>query len=164
MNRFSCILILGISVCMAAANAQTMGNPGFEKMKTLAGNWTGTADGKAGSTSIRVVSNGTAIEETMNSADDTQMVSMFTPVGNRLAMTHYCSMGNQPHLETGPIAAGDTKYSFVYKDATNLASASDPHISHLTIQLGDNDHFTETWTFTEGGKDTTMTLQLTRQK
>lgn len=164
MSNLRCIPILGMLVCVNVASAQTTGNPGFEKMKSLAETWTSTVDGKPGSTTIRVVSNGTAIEETMTSPDDTQMVSMYTPDGNRLLMTHYCSMGNQPHLETGPVAPSDTKYSFVYKGATNLASPSAAHISHLTLQLIDNDHFTETWTFAENGKDNSETMQYTRQK
>lgn len=164
MSNFRWIPILGMLLGLTMASAQSTGNPGFEKMKTLAGTWTSTVNGKPGSTTIRVVSNGTAIEETMNSPDDTQMVSMYTPDGNRLSMTHYCSMGNQPHLETAPVTPRDTKYSFAYKGATNLASPSDAHINHLTLQLIDNDHFTETWTFAENGKETSETMHYTRQK
>jgi hypothetical protein len=165
MRNLKWIPILGMLIGVAAVNAQVTANTGFEKMKSLAGSWVGTTtQGKSDATSIRVVSNGTAIEEIMNSPGETQMVSMYTADGPRVSLMHYCSMGNQPHLETGSITANDTHYSFVYKGAENLASPSASHISHLNLQFIDNDHFTETWTFTDSGKDTVETIQLTRQK
>jgi hypothetical protein len=113
---------------------------------------------------IRLVSNGTAIEETLQSADATQMVTLYTPDGNRLAMTHYCSAGNQPRMQTTVITGDEKKFEFSFAGITNLMSSDSGHMRQLMIQIADGDHFTEQWTWRENGKDRTETFHFTRRK
>jgi hypothetical protein len=134
-------------------------------LKTLVGEWDGTDPaGKRVEDTIRLVSNNTALEETFQSDKDSQMVTMYTPDGNRLALTHYCSHGNQPHLETPSVTASSSEFAFAFTGAANLASYDDMHMHGMTLKIDDNDHFSEIWTLMANGKEQTETFHLTRKK
>ena len=113
---------------------------------------------------VAVVSNGTALEETFQSENDNQMVTMYTPDGSRVALTHYCSKGNQPKMETPAETATTDEFAFGFTGAANLASPEDAHLHRLVLQIVDAEHFTETWTIHEKGRDTKKTFHFTRKK
>jgi hypothetical protein len=165
MNAAICgILLAGVASLHAASGTGTS-NPGMEKLMTLAGEWTATdADGKPFTSSIRLISNNTAIEETINSAHDSQMVTVYTADGPRVAMTHYCSIGNQPRLETAAERPDANEFVFSFTGATNLASPNDPHMHRMVITIEDADHFTEAWTLRWNGRDTVEEFRYTRKK
>jgi hypothetical protein len=119
--------------------------------------------GKAVQVSYQLVSGGTALLERLSMAGEAEMVTLYTPDGDRLAATHYCSSGNQPHMRTEPVAASATEFSFSFVSATNLASAAAGHMSHLTVTLKDHDHFSETWTWSDNGTDHTSVFDFTRK-
>jgi len=104
------------------------------------------------------------LEETLQNSQDNQMVTLYHPDGNRVAVTHYCSAGNQPRMETAATAAGQKKFDFSFLGVTNLASPTSGHMHHLVITIADNNHFAEEWTWHENGKDQTTSFQLTRKK
>jgi len=67
--------LVGFALSACPAFAQPSGNPGFDRMKTLVGEWSGqTANGKAVQVSYRLVSSGTALLETLEPADEPEMV------------------------------------------------------------------------------------------
>jgi hypothetical protein len=138
---------------------------GFDRLKTLVGTW--KAAGPQGGTltnTIRLVSNGTALEETFQSKEDDQMVTLYTPDGNRLAMTHYCAAGNQPRMETLAVTGEQNEFDFSLTGITNLVNPNSGHMRHLLIQIADQDHFTEQWTWRENGKDQITTIHFRRRK
>jgi hypothetical protein len=92
------------------------------------------------------------------------MITLYTPDGNKVALTHYCSMGNQPRMETSAVEAGAKQFDFAYMGATNLASESDAHMHHAVLQITDNDHFSETWTMLANGKEISETFRFVRKK
>ena len=169
------ILVFAVALAAAAlaaeeGHAPAATNPGLEKMKSLVGEWEGTAN-EGGqkmpvSASYRLVSNGTALEETLKSGHDTDMITMYVADGNHLAMTHYCSMGNQPRMRAAVPAGNVDKLDFRYVDATNLSSADPSHgvMRGLVVTFKDADHFTQTWTHRTGGKDQTGVFEYTRKK
>ena len=151
-------------VCRARRpQAQPMS--GFDQLKSLVGTWEAReSQGKTVTNTIRLVSNGTALKETIQSAEDDQMVTLYTPNGKGLAMTHYCAAGNQPRMEA-PAATGDQKeLEFSLTGVTNLANPNAGHMRHLLIQVADEDHFTEKWTWRENGKDLVHTIHFKRTK
>ena len=84
----SIVFGLLLMVVAAAVHAQTAATAadGFDRLKTLVGEWQGTDEsGKPVTSTFRVVSNGTALEETFQSENDNQMVTMYTPDGSRVA-------------------------------------------------------------------------------
>jgi hypothetical protein len=129
------------------------------------GTWEAAApQGGTMTNTIRLVSNGTALEETFQSAEDNQMVTLYTADGNRLAMTHYCSAGNQPRMETFAVTGDQNEFDFSFTGITNLTSPNAGHMRHLVIQIADQDHFTEHWTWRENGKDRITTIHFRRTK
>jgi hypothetical protein len=168
MKKAICIVAAGIIATGAfavRARSQAKSGSGFEQLKALIGTWeAATAAGENPTTSFRAVSNGTAIEETFNRSRDREMVTIYTPDGNKVALTHYCSMGNQPRMETAAIESNAKQFDFAYLGATNLASEADQHLHHFVLQIIDSDHFLETWTILAKGKETTETFHFVRKK
>ena len=93
-----------------------------------------------------------------------KLKTLYTPDGDRLVMTHYCSSGNQPRMQTPAIANGAAKFDFSFIGITNLSSPEAPHMNHLVIQIADNNHFTEDWTWQQDGKNTVRTMQFVRKQ
>jgi hypothetical protein len=161
----SAAAILMLGAIAARVGSQPAPANAFDRLKTLVGEWDGTdPTGKHVGDTIRLVSNNTALEETFQSDKDNQMVTMYTPDGNRLALTHYCSQGNQPHLETPAVTASSSEFAFAFTDAANLANNDDMHMHGMTLKIEDNDHFTETWTLMANGKEQTESFHFRRKK
>ena len=157
--------LVGFALSACPAFAQPSGNPGFDRMKTLVGEWSGqTANGKAVQVSYRLVSSGTALLETLEPADEPEMVTLYTADSARVAVTHYCSAHNQPRLRTAPVSAGPEKLDVSFVGASNLASPAVGHMHGLVVAFQDNDHFSQSWTWREKGKDQTETFHFTRKK
>ncbi len=159
---FLCSLVLLFSARPLAA--QKNANPGYEKLKTLVGEWEGkTGDGKTIQVSYRLVSGGTALLETLQPPDEAEMVTLYAPDGVRVAVTHYCNAGNQPRMRTAAIAAPPSKLDFSFAGGTNLAASSAGHMRGLVVAFDDSDHFTQTWTWREKGKDKVETFRFARK-
>ena len=90
------------------------------------------------------------------------MVSMFNMGGNRLLLTHYCSIGNQPRMEASASPDGKT-ITFNYVDATNLAAPDAGHMEKMVLTLLDENHHTEEWTFVDHGKEHRAVFDLHRK-
>jgi hypothetical protein len=154
--------LFGLYLGAAILAAEPPANPAWEKVKSLVGEWKGTADGKPTHVSYKAVSNGTAVMETIEGPDAMQMVTLYHPDGASLLMTHYCSMGNQPRMRSKGLEKG--KLDFAYLDATNLGSAEQMRMTHLVMSFPDSDHLVEEWTGKEGAKEHVARFTLTRKK
>ncbi|HYS21283.1 MAG TPA: hypothetical protein VEO73_09385 [Gemmatimonadales bacterium] len=159
----------GLAVPAAAQQAAAehhMPKPsrGFAQLTPLAGEWEGKSpDGKIIHASYQVVSGGNALLERLQTSGEPEMLTVYAPDGERVAVTHFCSAGNQPQMQTAPIT-GDTKqFSFDFVHASNLASPTTGHMHHLTLTLADRDHLTQEWTWQESGQSKTMAFQFTRK-
>lgn len=160
---FLCLLVFAL--CARPAAAQTSTNPGFDKMKTLVGEWEGkTENGKVVQVSYRLASNGTAVLEALHPPDEPEMVTLYTADGDRVAVTHYCSANNQPRMQTAPMSSSPQKLDFSFVSATNLAGPTAGHMHRLVVTLEDNDHLTQSWTWRENGKDKVETFHFSRKK
>jgi len=168
MRKTIYLFVLGvISIGWVAgrAGSQTQPASGFDRLKTLVGTWQAvTPQGGTLTNTIRLVSNGTALEETFQSTEADQMVTLYTADGNRLAMTHYCAMGNQPRMETPAVTGEQNDFDFSFAGITNLMSPNSAHMRHLVVRIADQDHFTEQWTCRENGKDRSTTFHFRRSK
>jgi hypothetical protein len=168
MRKAICLLALGIlAIGWFAGRAGSQAQPasGFDRLKTLVGTWEAAGtQGRPLTNTIRLVSNGTALEETSQGEEHDQMVTLYTADGNRLAMTHYCSAGNQPRMESPAVTGDQKEFDFSLTGITNLANPSSGHMRHLLIQIADQDHFTEKWTWRENGKDQIHTIHFKRSK
>jgi hypothetical protein len=160
-------IALGLSLLAANAGAAPVQPAAaFEQLKTLAGDWEADLPGFGKITnSIRLVSNGKAIEETIGTPADNE-VSLYTRDGTRILLTHFCALtpdGHQARLEASVPAGAATRLVFMLRDTVNLRSSAAPHMRRVEIAFGDHDHFSEKWTKVENGKDTPFVLDFVRR-
>ena len=155
MKNPTVVLCLGLVLCLvpASALAQTQANPGFEKLKTLVGDWEGkNKEGKAVRVSYRMVSSGTALLETLDPKGEMEMVTVYTQDLDQVAATHFCAANNQPRMRTTANPPNPSELDFQFTGATNLKTPGDGHMHGLVLVLESNDSFTQKWTFREQGK------------
>jgi hypothetical protein len=170
MRKMMSVVAVGLvaaGMLAARAESQTKAVGGFDQLKSLVGTWESKNSEGVTVNTIRMVSNNTAIEETFQSKDGnmhTQMVTMYTPDGGRVAMTHYCSIGNQPHMETEALSADQKEFDFTFTGVGNLTDAKGPHMHHMTLKIQDADHFSETWTMSANGQEQKEVFNFVRMK
>jgi hypothetical protein len=144
---------------------KTRPNAGFEKMKLLVGNWQGTSDdGKPVRISYALASDGSVLVEKIESGTEKEMVTVYHPDGDRLLMTHYCSLHNQPRMRTEAATAESRKLIFHFVDATNLSSPDAMHMHRLAVTFEGKDRFVQEWTWKSGKKEGTVVFRLERMK
>ncbi len=135
------------------------GSPALKTMKDLAGSWEGThvMHGKEVPAKIdyKVSSNGSTVVETMFPGSQHEMVNIYHDKSGKLAMTHYCSVGNQPHLDLVAEEGKTLLFSLSSEDTTHLADEG--HMHDLKITMADSGHLKQEWSFFEKGKRGGMT-------
>jgi hypothetical protein len=145
-------------------------NPGLEKMKTLVGTWV-AADKDGHPTSdvvsiIKLTAGGSAIHETLFPGQAHEMVSIYTPDGSDLLMTHYCMLGNQPRLKASTKSLKD-RLVFEFAGGSNLDPKKDRHMHAATLIFVDSDHLEIEGTGWENGvpaKEMCNGMKLVRKK
>jgi hypothetical protein len=147
------------------ALAQSDAQESFDKLKTLAGSWEGTMDGKPLLVTLRVTSMGSALMHEMTGGGTPEdPITMFHLDGDRLILNHYCDSGNQPRM-AGTISPDGKTITFNFLDATNLLSSQPGHMQHVVFNFIDSDHHTELWEFAMAdGKQMGGLLELKRTK
>ena len=162
MKRFGIFLLalVVLSGLPGPASSETKAAPGFEKLKSLVGEWRGRGgEGKLVEVSYSLTAGNTAVMETLKMADGLSMVTIYHPHGEKLMMTHYCILNNQPRMQ----ASGDDRsLTFSLVDATNLLSPNAPHMSKLVLSFPDKDHLKHEWTLRASGLDKTEVFSFER--
>src|SRR4051812_451333 len=137
MNRLSLSFVLAIGLVAASSlraeehdmKQMPQASKELEHVKQLAGTWKGTSDmdGKKGDVVVtyRVTSAGSAVIETMDPGTPHEMVTVFHDEGGKLALTHYCAMGNQPHMTL--TKADDKSYALELAKG-GIVKAKDAHM------------------------------------
>ena len=164
MKRFGAFLLtlVVITGLPRLVSSQTKAAPGFEKLKSLVGEWRGKdGEGKIFEVAYSLTAGNTAVMETLKMADGLSMVTIYHPNGEKLMMTHYCILNNQPRMET---AGDDRSLSFSLVDVTNLPSPSAPHMRKLVLSFPDKDHLKHEWTLRASGQDKTEVFNFERSK
>jgi len=148
------------------ATAQPMPADPFESIKSLAGEWQADLPGYGTiSNSIRLVSHGTAVEETIGTATDNE-VSLYTRDGGRILLTHFCALtpgGHQVRLLTRQHGTVREGLVFDLASAINLRDPAAPHMRRVVMAIADRDHFIERWTQKKAGKDVVFDLHFVRR-
>jgi len=140
-------------------------NPSFERLKALIGTWEGTGEGgKPVQIAYSLVSGGSALEEKLGPADEPTMVTMYSPDGMSILMTHYCSSQNQPRMRAKGAASDAKMLDFSFVDCSNLPTKDAGHMNHLLLSFEDPDHFSQEWTWKEKAKEAKMVFHFARKK
>jgi hypothetical protein len=130
-----------------AAYAESNAQAAFEKLKSLQGSWSGKGmEGHSLQVTFRVVSGGSAVMSEIQGEHESDMITVFHLDGDRLLMTHYCGVGNQPRM-VGAMSADGKTISFRFLDATNVLSTQPGHMEEMTLNMPDSNHHTEAWDF-----------------
>ena len=157
-------LFLILLLISTAALAQSAAQKSFEQLKSLAGAWEGSVDGKPMQVSLRVTSMGNTLMHEMKGAGPDDPITLFHLDGERLLLTHYCDAGNQPRMVANISPDGKT-IVFNFLEATNLLSTQMGHMQRVTFTFIDSDHHSEKWEFAMAdGKQMGALLDLKRTK
>jgi hypothetical protein len=128
----------------------------LDAIKALAGTWeTKSEEGQPGAAvSYRVTSAGSAVMETLFAGTPKEMITMYTMDGDDLVLTHYCAMGNQPHMKAlaAKDATGVNVIQFEYASGGNMKSRDEMHMDSLTMTFTDATHLRHDWTMWKDGK------------
>ena len=152
------MLFCALSCYLAAS---TTGTLALDKMKSLIGVWEGkTADGTVVTASYQLTAGGTAL---MQQSSVDHMITMFYVAGDRLMLTHYCGVGNQPRMEA-TISPDSKTFNFKFVDGTNIPNLETGHMHRAVFTLVDADHYTEDWTWTQDGKSVTEHFDMRRKQ
>ncbi len=163
---FSFVLCALFSTFAAAQEMHTAARttPAFDQLKTLAGHWEGTTqDGKKGQVSYEVISGGSVLMERLSPGNEPDMITMYSLEGDRILVTHYCSAGNQPTMQTGPSPAANGKIEFTFLRLAGAKSPGEGHMVGLTLSMPDKNHLIQSWTYDDHGKAVTENFTLTRK-
>jgi hypothetical protein len=159
-------LILSAATCLFAAEPEKTkagepdkakaGSPEFERMKTLVGTWTGKTDMGQGPVEMkveyRVIAGGSVLEERIAPGTPMEMVSMYYDKAGKLAMTHYCVLGNRPEMA---LKASDAKSITFDLDAACCAfdTKKESHMHGITIKFDDANTITTSCKAVMNGKE-----------
>ncbi len=158
MNQLCLLGLLSLVASGALAEAQPdksdLASAEFQRMKTLVGTWKGKADMGQGlvafTVEYRLVSGGSVIEERIFAGTPKEMVTMYHDQHGKLALTHYCMLGNQPGMLLKSSTPKTLQFDF---DATcGLDANSETHMHSLAITFEDADTITQDWRLSEKGK------------
>jgi hypothetical protein len=151
-------LVLSASFVIAESDA----HKSFDLLKGMEGNWAGkNQQGQHIEVSFRMTAGGSALMSEIHGHGPENMITMFHMDGDRLLMTHYCGVGNQPRMKV--ISADAKSVSFEFFDGTNIGPG-DGHMQHVTFTEPDADHHVEEWVFLDHGKEMKELFTLERVK
>jgi hypothetical protein len=151
--------LVAITLATAATAEDKAGTPaknaGLDRLKKLAGTWV-EADDKGRPTDtvvsvFKVTSNGNAVQETIFPGSDHEMVTVYHRDGPDVVLTHYCALGNQPHLKLDPTGPAN-QLAFKFVSGSNMDAAKDMHMHEGSITWVDDDHITWQWAAYQNGK------------
>lgn len=171
-------LALGIGL-LALAGCASTGNSGarvagpvspqaqamFDQIKGLTGTWEITDENgqrQVGAV-YRVVAAGSAVCEQMFPGSDHEMVNMYHLDGDRVLVTHYCALGNQPRMAAYSRSASNI-IAFEPESVTNLPAPDTAYMAGLELELADANHLVQRWRSMSSGKQTSHAVfNLTRR-
>ena len=158
---------LRITACImlftTAVFAQSDAQKSFEQLKSLAGSWEGkNSMGQSVQVSYRMTAGGSALMSEIVGHGETMITMINVDGPNRLLLTHYCAVGNQPRMQASASPDGKT-ITFNFLDATNLDNPQSGHMDNVVIALLGPDHHTEEWNFIDHGKGIKEFFDLTRK-
>lgn len=171
-----CLIVMAsaaVLACTAAAEekraAKESKHAGFEKIKSLAGEWEVTkgpveSEAHAGTVTYKVTAGGSAVLETMFGGSDHEMITLYYLNGDDLELTHYCVLQNRPQMQAEKKGAPN-KIVFKCGDKGNDKLAAEDHMHEAVFQFVDADHLKTEWTlYKEGKPDSTHSFALQRKK
>lgn len=179
MNRLAFVLLFSITAACASTSKETheeqaqAAHAEFDHIKSLEGEWSGrAAHGESEVSRVdvnyHITAGGSAVVETLFPNTEHEMVTVYHLDGDNLVLTHYCVMGNQPHMAATPYSAptnGPLVIGFNCSGVSNSASEGDMHMHSAEITFLDKDHIETKWRMFKDEKQINeATFDLVRQE
>lgn len=116
-------------------------SPEFERLKSLVGTWKGSVDMGQGPVEMvqqfRLLAGGTVLEEKVFAGTPQEMTTMYYDQNGKLALTHYCVLGNRPGMV---LKAADAKtMTFAFDESCGINVKKESHMHSLTLRFEDAD-------------------------
>ena len=140
------------TVARATDKQDTNAVAAFNKLKTLAGNWEATGERGKVTSYYEVIANGSTLVERVNVPGEGEMLTVYHLDGNRLVLTHYCTAGNQPHMQAEAYDPASNQLVFDFAGGGNLSDPNAGHMHTVLYKFASADAFTANWAFRENGK------------
>ncbi|HEX4960571.1 MAG TPA: hypothetical protein VF173_07010 [Thermoanaerobaculia bacterium] len=144
---------------------QMDGRTAFHMLKSLVGDWTGTAgeEKMPATVTYRISSNGHVVTEVLFPGTEHEMMTLYYLNGTDLQATHYCSIGNRPQFKLDPLKSSIKELVFAFDGGTGFNPGKDSHIHDAKIDFIAKDKLDATWSFySNGEKHNTKDFHLTR--
>ncbi len=142
-----CVALLIAASSMLFAGeipAAKKGSPEFERMKSLVGTWKGKADMGQGPVEMTVeyslIAAGSVLQERVFAGTPNEMVTMYYDKDGKLALTHYCVLGNRPSMTLASAEGNSMKFNF--DQTCGIHAAKESHMHALTLRFDDADTIT----------------------
>src|SRR5581483_1476942 len=148
------LLICSSSAVAPAADLYTSADRlAFTRLKSLVGHWDGdTAFGQI-RLSYELASDGNVLlEHERIDARHENMVTAYYLENGKLALTHYCEIGNQSRMTAKRIDLSKGEIDFEFAGAGHSASDHISHMQSVIVRLIDADHFSSDWTIFQNAK------------
>lgn len=151
-NRIARMSLCATLIFASVAPGLFAGEPGkpaasaeFEKMKSLVGTWQGKTDMGQGPVDMtvqyRLIAAGSVLEERIFPNSPNEMVTMYYDKDGKLALTHYCMLGNRPALALKASESNKLTFDFDGSCCT-INPAKESHMHAMTIRFDDADTVT----------------------
>ena len=173
MWKKRCGVFVCATVAMAAAvtaserEGESPGATQFARMKSLVGDWVGTTthgdEIHAMAVSYRLTAGGSALLETLHAGTEKEMLTVYFLDGDRLVLTHYCVLGNQPEM-AATAGADASAIRFEFRGGANIDAQVDQHMHDAVIQFVTDDFVRSEWTMFEGGAPAMVATMELRRK
>ena len=139
----------------------------FDRLKQLAGDWemaNHAADNGKTAVRYRVTAGGSAVVETLFPEAEHEMVTVYHRDGDQLVLTHYCSLGNQPHARA-KLGGDKDEIAFEFAGGCSLNPEKDVHMHSFRVRFVDADHLhIEGQAYANGKPREVHALDLVRKK
>lgn len=124
----------------------------LEQFRKLAGEWKSKGGEAPMQVQYKVTGAGSVVVETLFPGTPHEMLTVIHYDKDDLVLTHYCALGNQPHMKADAKNAASKEVKFVCVGGTNMQSENDAHMHGVTYTFVDDDHLRSEWVHFEGGK------------
>lgn len=172
-GRLIGLVSVGIALAAAVAIAddkrqEPKKNAAFEALKTLVGDWVlvgedGKPTDQIGS-SFSLTAGGSVLRETLFPGTEHEMLTVYYLEGDELVLTHYCVLGNQPHMKAAASSTA-SHISFECTPGGRIHCDKDSHMHTGIIDIVGPDRLKARWRKFEAGEGTeTAEFELVRKK
>jgi hypothetical protein len=158
LSRLAVLALAAALGACTAASVTHATSPGadaaFERLVALKGDWV-NADAPAGSqgtivASYRVTAGGSTVIETLMPGQAEEMITVYYKEGGKIALTHYCMLGNQPRMRATELQGN--VLSFEYIGGDNIDPRHDMHMHSVAFTFVSPDELRTDWQgWSDGG-------------